>query len=105
MVATQQHRQDGQATSSMYRCPRSNTQLVEHFPSLNSIDFLNLEDAVLRVVRGVLMMPPDPITDNTIKTGKADSAIKTLESIRVRIDRLLNMHLDGRISELDFERH
>ncbi len=59
----------------------------------------------MRVVRGVLMMPPDPITDNTIKTGKADSAIKTLESIRVRIDRLLNMHLDGRISELDFERH
>ena len=88
----------------MYRCPRSKTQLIEHIPSLNSIDSLNLEDAVLRVVRGVLLMPPESITD-TIKTGKADNATKTLESIQLRIDRLLTMHLHGRISELDFERH
>jgi len=45
------------------------------------------------------------VTDNTTKTGKADRAAKTLESIQVRIDRLVTTHLYGRISELDFEPH
>jgi len=100
MIATQHNRPNQESTPSMYRCPRYKSRADIHVPALNSIDALNLEDAVLRVVRGILVMPPDPIA-NKSKPGKAKN---TLEDLQVRIDRLVNLHLDGRIQDSDFKR-
>lgn len=96
----------GKPLTDMYRCPNYKTRLIEHTPSLNSIDAQNLEDAVLRVVRGILVSPPEPTSDKkTIGVGKVSTSPSALESVQLRIDRLVTMHLDGRIMESDFQRH
>lgn len=60
-----------------------------------------MEDAVLRVLRGVLAEPTELVEFKPRKTQKKGNDIA---AVQAKIDRLVNLHLEGRIDEADFNR-
>lgn len=83
-----------------YSCPHYISRSELHrVKGLSSVNALSLEDAVLRVVRSVLSMPPaGPQLEARAVPDRG------LASIQKKIDRLLDLHLEGRVSEEDFKR-
>jgi len=99
LVATNKSVSENRTCPHTYCCPhrRSRTELHRDRPS--SVIATSLEDAVLRVLRSVLVMPP-PAPELKAKAVQPDA----VAAIQTKIDRLLEMHLDARIEEDDFKR-
>jgi len=101
MIATLRTDATQRATPFTYRCPHYRTLADEHKQGLSSIAASQVEDAVLRVIRIALHMPPKG--PESPKRQMTDLT-KVLEALQVKIDRLVNMHLDGKISRQDYQR-
>ena len=82
-----------------YVCPRRVSSRDIHPSGMTMVHAPSLEDAVLRVLRGVLTRPLE-----LPKTKKPRAQAEGLEAIQTKIDRLVNLHLDGKIGETDFNR-
>lgn len=87
------------ASPFSYQCPHAAARREIHVKGLNSVSAASLEEAVLRVLRRVLILPPEaqPVHPKV-------EAIQAPVDLHERIDRLVNLHLDGRIEEKDFKR-
>src|SRR5206468_4185097 len=64
------------------------------------VSALSIEDAVLRVVRAVLVAPPEAPASGP----RPDQKRPQLEELQAKIDRLVTMHLDGKITTDDYNR-
>ena len=82
-----------------YVCPNYITRADIHVKGLSSVNSSSMEDAVLRVLRAVLKMPDAPI-----ETKPRKRTVNALEALQKKIDRLVNLHLDGKIEDGDFKR-
>ncbi len=100
MVASSRSDIEHRSTPFKYGCPHYMTRTELHRKGLNSVAAEALEDAVLRVLRGALAMPPRPIESKPRIARQA----KSLDAIQTKIDRLVTMHLDGKLNDADFDR-
>ncbi len=99
MVANMRNRANG-VVSYEYACPNRLVLRDTHPVGLKAIQTSILEDAVLRVVRGALQMPPEPLLAKPV-TPNLDQRLQVLQA---KIDRLVAMHLDGKLETADFTR-
>lgn len=99
MVAFQRDNSCCRSTIFSYRCPNGTTRPDLHQKGLLSINARSLDDAVMRVVRSVLALPPDSLPRKTTKLPRQE-----LATLQEKIDRILSLHLDGKIEEGDFKR-
>lgn len=100
LVAVAKSQDSNRTSNHSYTCPRATTRPGDHaVKGLASVNSLALEDAVLRVVRAILVMPPAEPPPRERKS-KADP----IAAIQDKIDRLVELHLDGRIQDDDFRR-
>jgi DNA invertase Pin-like site-specific DNA recombinase len=88
------------ATPFRYVCPRYRTNTAVHPQGMGSVAANMVEDAVLRVIRQALVLPPAPAPARAEQ--KPDE--RGIEALQGKIDRLLTMHLDGKINTDDFTR-
>jgi len=100
MVASSRSDTENRSSPFKYGCPRYLTRPDVHRRYLSSISATGLEDAVLRVVRGVLTMPPKEMAQ-PVETQQPESGIERLQA---KIDKLVKLHLDGRLEDVDFTR-
>ncbi|MBC8065764.1 MAG: recombinase zinc beta ribbon domain-containing protein, partial [Chlorobia bacterium] len=99
MVAFQRDSASNRSTLFAYRCPHATTRPELHQRGMFSVNALSLDDAVLRVLRMVLVSPPDALPVKTLKSSE-----ENLNSLQIKIDRLLALHLDAKIEDSDFQR-
>lgn len=99
MVASFRGQAENRATPFNYSCPHAVTRGEVHAGQTCSVAANGVEDAVLRVVRQALVMPPASNAKPKPQTEK-----RSIDKLQGKIDHLVNMHLDGRIEEDDFKR-
>lgn len=99
LVASERTDDSHRAGPFNYACPYAVTRKEDHQRGLQSVAAHALEDAVLRVLRGALSMPPD-----SLAVLRRQEPKRTLETIQDKIDQLVTLHLDGKIGEDDFKR-
>ncbi|MGI8922756.1 MAG: recombinase family protein [Fimbriimonadales bacterium] len=100
LVASQRDDIAHRSSPFLYGCPHARTRLDVHQQGLNSVAAPSIEDAVLRVLRGALEMPPEPRPRAPKPQRKEDHEI----GMQDKIDRLVSLHLDGKVEECDFRR-
>lgn len=99
VVATLKGQGGNRTSPHAYHCPHSTSRSELHVvKGLNSVNALALEDAVLRVLRSVLVMPPAAFP------VRQKEELDQFPAIQLKIDRLLALHLDGRVEDDDFKR-
>ncbi len=101
MVIHMTSAKEKRAVPVRYICPRYISSAELHRKGLSIVNASSMEDAVLRVLRGVLAMPPTLLEP---KPRKAQKKGNDLAAVQAKIDRLVNLHLDGKIQDGDFNR-
>jgi DNA invertase Pin-like site-specific DNA recombinase len=87
-----------------YSCPRKVSLSSDHPLNTASVVDHIAEDAVLRVVRHALSLPPAPLSEESSPKREVDYAGQRAE-VEAKIDKLVEMNLRGRLNDDDFERH
>ncbi|RYZ73896.1 MAG: hypothetical protein EOP09_01235, partial [Proteobacteria bacterium] len=99
MVGQVRSKSDGCEFPMRYVCPRRISNRELHQNGMTMVNATSLEDAVLRVLRAVLVMPPAPVAAQPTRKKVTD-----IDAVQAKIDRLINLHLDNKIGDSDFNR-